>query len=186
MSSLLASIIPTTLPALIERFHAQRIREVIHSTVHRETLYLIRFFEYLPPLGSPADLFDVLCPKLITEFLLHYAAHHGPGSRRWMHNTLRLFLRALYYSGFLATDLSAFCVQIRRLCLEDIRWEKDQIHFCAAKGGRPIEQFLTVEAGNSLVKYITEARPPSSCKEVFITLKAPFRPLTTPFYTKRT
>ena len=54
-------------------------------------------------------------------------------------------------------------VQIRRLCLEDIDWERSQIRFRAAKGGRPILQHLTAKAGNRLADYLLEGRPQSAC-----------------------
>lgn len=61
-------------------------------------------------------------------------------------------------------------VQIRRLCLNHIDWQNERIHFPAAKRGRSIEQHLTVEAGNRLADYISNARPQSPLPEVFLTL----------------
>lgn len=58
--------------------------------------------------------------------------------------------------------------QIRRLRLEHLDWENARIHFCACKGGRPIEQHLTAKAGNRLADYIANGRPQSSCREVFL------------------
>lgn len=58
--------------------------------------------------------------------------------------------------------------QIRGLRLEHIDWERERIRFPACKGGRLIEQHLTVKAGNRLAGYITGGRPPSSCREVFL------------------
>ena len=61
-------------------------------------------------------------------------------------------------------------VQIRCLCLKHIDWQNERIHFPAAKGGRPIEQHLTVKAGNRLADYITNGRPQSPLSQVFLTL----------------
>jgi len=61
-------------------------------------------------------------------------------------------------------------IQIRRLCLEHIDWPNERIRFSAAKKGRPIEQHLTVQAGNRLADYITNSRPESPLSEVFLTL----------------
>jgi integrase/recombinase XerD len=58
--------------------------------------------------------------------------------------------------------------QVRRLRLEHIDWENGRIHFCACKGGHPVEQHLTAKAGNRLADYIANGRPPSSCREVFL------------------
>lgn len=68
-------------------------------------------------------------------------------------------------------------VQIRRLRFDHIDWSNDRIHFPAAKGGRPIDQHLTVEVGNRLSEYIVRSRPVSPCPEVFLTLTEPFRPV---------
>jgi integrase len=58
--------------------------------------------------------------------------------------------------------------QIRRLRLEHIDWERERIRFPACKGGHPVEQPLTAEAGNRLVEYIAGGRPASSWREVFL------------------
>jgi integrase/recombinase XerD len=58
--------------------------------------------------------------------------------------------------------------QVRRLRLEHLDWERERIHFCACKGGRPIEQHLTAKAGNRLADYIANGRPRSSSREVFL------------------
>jgi len=69
-------------------------------------------------------------------------------------------------------------VQIRQLCLEDINWVDETIHFRAAKRGKPIDQFLTTQAGNCLTEYIINARNGSSHNEVFLTTDASVKPLT--------
>jgi integrase len=61
-------------------------------------------------------------------------------------------------------------VQIRRLRLDHIDWQNERIHFPPAKRGRPLEQHLTVEAGNRLADYISKGRPSSDLPEVFLTL----------------
>lgn len=68
-------------------------------------------------------------------------------------------------------------VQIRRLRLDDLDWRAGRIHFAAAKGGRAVEQHLTAEAGNRLADYVLGARPDCCCPEVFLTLTAPARAL---------
>lgn len=61
-------------------------------------------------------------------------------------------------------------VQIRRLRLEHIDWQNERIRFLAVKGGRPIEQHLTVKVGNRLADYITMGRHQSPLPEVFLKL----------------
>jgi len=73
-------------------------------------------------------------------------------------------------------------VQVRRLRLDHLHWEKGCIRFPSAKGGRPISQALTDEAGNRLADYIAQGRPETSESAVFLTLSEPFRPLPSASY----
>ncbi len=69
-------------------------------------------------------------------------------------------------------------IQVRRLCLDDIGWTENRIHFRAVKRGKPVVQHLTVQVGNSLLKYIREGRENSVPHlEVFLTSRPPFHPL---------
>jgi len=226
-------VLPSTLPALAEEYHndALRVRGVMEQTANAERPYLKRFFEYYGPPNSPESLFAAIFPNSIAGCLVWYASRYGPGSRRCMQKTVRLFLRFSYLSGYLQADFSALSpsvrsprmgkiarsipsgcmdalissighdtpvdlrdsamicllstygirgVQVRRLCLEDIDWAKSRIYFSAVKRGRPVEQHLVAKAGNRLADYITNARPSSSCKEVFLTLREPFEPIAHP------
>jgi integrase/recombinase XerD len=73
-------------------------------------------------------------------------------------------------------------VQVRRLKLEDIRWNDDQIIFQPAKGGRRVIQHLTATVGNGLLAYLRNGRPKATGhSEVFLTCgKGPLRPLKYP------
>ena len=68
--------------------------------------------------------------------------------------------------------------QVRALRLDDIRWSKDQVLFRAMKGGKDSLLPLVVDAGESLLDYLRHGRPPSAFSEVFLTSRAPYRPLT--------
>jgi integrase len=61
-------------------------------------------------------------------------------------------------------------IQVRCLRLNHIDWQNERIHFPPAKRGRPVEQHLTVKAGNRLADYITNGRPETPFSEVFLTL----------------
>lgn len=67
--------------------------------------------------------------------------------------------------------------QVRALCLEDIDWTNDRILFKALKHGKDSLLPLTVEVGQSLLSYLQNARPPCRYSEVFLTVRAPYRPL---------
>jgi len=67
--------------------------------------------------------------------------------------------------------------EVRRLSLDDIDWEEDRIRFRRGKSYRlqafPIEPIV----GNALARYLREGRPKIDSRVVFLTVRAPFRPL---------
>ena len=67
--------------------------------------------------------------------------------------------------------------QLRTLRLKDIDWQQSQIHFRALKHGKDILQPLTNEVGESLLDYLQHGRPELSYPELFLTLRAPYRPM---------
>ena len=64
--------------------------------------------------------------------------------------------------------------QIRHLQLDDIHWSKNQILFRALKRGKDSLLPLTDEVGESLLDYLTKARPKHVCPYVFLTAFAPY------------
>ena len=68
--------------------------------------------------------------------------------------------------------------QLRALKLSDIDWHKETIDFPAVKGGKSCSFPLTAEVGNALVDYLKNARKKCGYQQVFLTLRAPFTPLT--------
>lgn len=67
--------------------------------------------------------------------------------------------------------------QVRRLCLQDIDWRENQILFRACKAGKESLLPLTEAVGESILEYLKNSRPPSSCSEVFLTTRAPYHSL---------
>jgi integrase/recombinase XerD len=67
--------------------------------------------------------------------------------------------------------------QVRALRLDEIDWARDQIVFKAAKHGKEVRLPLAVDVGESLLDYLRNARPNCSYAEVFLTCRAPYRPL---------
>ena len=222
--------LPDSFQLLYEQYrrHALEVRQTTSETACHQLAYLKRFFLHIGPHRNPGELFKRLEPELIADFLAGYAETHGVGARRWMHLSLRMFLRFCREYDYIGRDLSVLVpavrtpkkgqvprclpdeciatlnsgierdtaagrrdaaivwllatygvrgVQIRRLRLEHIDWLNEHIHFPAAKGGRPVDQYLTAEVGNRLSEYILHTRPTSPLPEVFLTLTEPFRPL---------
>jgi site-specific recombinase XerD len=69
--------------------------------------------------------------------------------------------------------------EVARIRLEDIDWETEQLTVTRTKQRHSQIYPLTHEVGSAIVRYLQEVRPNCGCREVFLTLKAPFRPLST-------
>ncbi len=67
--------------------------------------------------------------------------------------------------------------EVARLQLEDIDWALEQITIRRTKQHRSQIYPLTHEVGSAIVRYLQQVRPGCGRREVFLTLKAPFRPL---------
>ena len=68
--------------------------------------------------------------------------------------------------------------EVRRLGLDDIDWVHDRIVFERSKSRRQEELALHPLAGEAIARYLRKVRPAVSNRCVFLTLRAPHRPLT--------
>jgi len=69
--------------------------------------------------------------------------------------------------------------EVRRLQLDDIDWKRDRFNVVRSKGGRRELLPLEPHTGNAIALYLRRGRPKCSSRSVFVTLNAPFRPLST-------
>ena len=69
--------------------------------------------------------------------------------------------------------------EVARLRFEDIDWALEQLNVTRTKQRRSQIYPLTHTVGNAIVRYLQEVRPACDRREVFLTLNAPFRPLST-------
>ena len=67
--------------------------------------------------------------------------------------------------------------QIRALRLDDIHWSENRILFRAMKNGKDVWLPLTAAVGEALLGYLQQGRPACACPQVFLTARAPYRPL---------
>ncbi len=67
--------------------------------------------------------------------------------------------------------------QVRALQLGDIDWAQNQILFKSSKHGKDSLMPLTDEVGEGLLDYLQNSRPAYSYPHVFLTSRAPYRPL---------
>jgi integrase/recombinase XerD len=80
-----------------------------------------------------------------------------------------LMLLAVY--GLRAGEVSA-------LSLNDVDWEQERLTVRNGKSQRPRIYPLCRPVGDAILRYLREVRPRCDRREVFLTLRAPFRPLT--------
>jgi len=67
--------------------------------------------------------------------------------------------------------------ELRRLRLEDMDWKQERIRIVRSKSGWQDTFPLEVTVGNAIVDYLRHGRPRSDSRVLFLTLQAPFRPL---------
>ena len=67
--------------------------------------------------------------------------------------------------------------EVAKLQLEDIDWALEQLTVTRTKQHRAQIYPLTHAVGSAIVRYLQEVRPGCGRREVFLTFKAPFRPL---------
>lgn len=67
--------------------------------------------------------------------------------------------------------------EVRRLRLDDIEWAHDQIRFVRSKSGRKEAAPLEPRVGNAIARYLRDGRPRTDSRIVFLTVRAPHRPL---------
>jgi integrase len=67
--------------------------------------------------------------------------------------------------------------EIRTLTLEDFNWIRETFTVRRAKSGRFQEFPIQFEVGEIILRYLQEARPACRFRQLFVTLKPPYRPL---------
>ena len=95
-------------------------------------------------------------------------ASAGGDSARDIRDRAILMLLATY--GFRSGEVAG-------LCLEDLNWESEIISISRPKPRRAQEYPLVSQAGEAILRYLQQVRPRCARREIFLTLKAPFRRL---------
>lgn len=68
-------------------------------------------------------------------------------------------------------------IEVIRLRLDDIDWQREQLRIRARKAGNNSVYPLAPSVGNAVLAYLQEVRPSSRHREVFLSTKPPFTPL---------
>jgi site-specific recombinase XerD len=69
-------------------------------------------------------------------------------------------------------------IEVVRLQLDHLDWRNQRLHVRHRKAGNNTVYPLGVLVGEAIVAYLRQARPTSTCREVFLRSNAPFAPLT--------
>jgi site-specific recombinase XerD len=67
--------------------------------------------------------------------------------------------------------------EVRKMCLENVDWHREILTVARPKQRRTQEYPLTQETGEAILQYLQKVRPRCGRREIFLTLKAPIRPL---------
>ena len=69
------------------------------------------------------------------------------------------------------------CGEVQALRLDDLDWEKGLLFVPRTKGRKREPYPLSPTVGQAIIRYLREARPRSSYREIFLTVEAPIQPL---------
>jgi integrase/recombinase XerD len=173
----LASIGITTIDQAISRYHA---RGYSRSTIHLYAQQLRTFFRFaeqqgwcrsgladgiMPPRRYPGESI----PKGLNrdEVIRLLATTDGD---RPFDIRARAILMLLITYGLRAGEVSS-------LRLDDIDWEQEMLRVRCPKPGRTHLYPLSRSVGQAILRYLREVRPVQSERKLFLTLKAPIKPL---------
>ncbi len=67
--------------------------------------------------------------------------------------------------------------EVRRLKLEDLDWQRERFQIVRSKTARKETLPLEPSVGNAIARYLRYARPATPSRIVFLTVRAPYRPL---------
>jgi len=67
--------------------------------------------------------------------------------------------------------------EVAGLCIEDVNWEEEIVSIARPKQRRTQQYPLVGEVGEAILRYLRQVRARCGRREIFLTLKAPFRPL---------
>ena len=69
------------------------------------------------------------------------------------------------------------CGEVVAMTFDDIEWERDILHVTRPKQRCKQDYPLSTDVGNAILRYVQQVRPRCASRHVFLTIKAPIRPL---------
>ncbi len=149
------------------------------TTISFHVQSLRAFFRFGTIKGWCADIaFGIAAPRLYSnesipqgpswDDVRKILENESDNSGVQIRNRAMLLLYAVY--GFRLSE-------VRLMQLEDLEWEKERILIRRSKVRKTHEYPLTREVGDAILRYLKEVRPKSTHREVFLSLRQPYRPL---------
>ena len=173
----LSGVTVTTVDAFLKHLATRQLARV---SLFDAATTLRRFFR---DAGQKGWCQRDLAPMVLTPHLFRYehvpsgpswpevkrliAATQG-SSRQALRNRAMLLLLAVY---------GLRCGEVTALRLEDLDWTRQVLRVRRMKTARVQELPLTPAMARAIRSYLKKGRPPSTRPELFLTLRAPFRPL---------
>jgi integrase/recombinase XerD len=168
-------------PETIHQFLAHHAKTCHRRTLRSRCSILRDFLAYLHQRGVvPVNLAGVVvaprvyegeqCPRFLTraeiDAVLAVIDRQAPIGRR---DYAMVLLLAVY--GLRASE-------VIHLRLEDLDWHRQLLHIRHRKAGNDTTYPLSVPVGEAILAYLQQGRPMSTHREVFLSVYAPFAPLT--------
>jgi integrase/recombinase XerD len=158
-----------------------RQQELARSTIHGKMIVLRSFLRFAEQRGwcHKGLAAGIMIPRLYSyeglplglswDDVQRLLAAAGRGQPVDVRDRALLLLLAVY--GLRAGEVTT-------LCLKDFDWEREILSVPHSKSQKPRTYPLCRPVGDAVLRYVREVRPPSDRREVFLTVLAPFRPLT--------
>jgi len=153
-------------------------KHMASSGLHNVKLYMKKLYLFLAATGYSSEDYDGLFAFSISrESKLYPAVSHEE-----VNQTLDIIDRRTpqgkrdYAMVLLGAVTGLRAVDIANLKLTDIDWKRGEIRIVQSKTGKTLALPLTKDVGEAVSEYILKARPESESKNVFLRIRAPFRP----------
>ena len=155
------------------------------STMPNTRSYVItpvrRFLKYLYHKNRIEENLSVIFEKIKTNKPVKLPSYYTKEEVKRIENSVDRSGRVgkrNYAVILLASRLGIRASDIANLKLSDIDWDNNQIRFMQIKTERPISLPLLADVGNAIVDYVMQGRPETDVRNVFLTFRRPYAPLT--------
>ena len=161
----------------IQGFIGYCSRHMVIGSVHNTKLYLKRLYDYLVNCGlSGSDYKQLLSFKVIRGSRIFPAASPDDVAAILNQIDRRIPVGKRDYAIVLLGAVTGLrAIDIARLKLSDIDWQRGEIKLVQAKTGKSLALPLTRDTGEALADYILHGRQYTKAQEIFLRYHRPFQ-----------